>query len=162
VAKAAPTAACSGWARRIGVSALFLAIGFWTQAASSVDYDAIAAARQFFSKVDRGDLHRAYDQFSASAKEAVGYEAWLRAFNKPGGIGPRRFTSTTTYDQPEGKLIAVEFVGMYANGDKECGYIVVDAMGAVVRVDSTTIPAQALSQTDGELGGVLSDLPGCK
>ena len=109
---------------------MLLAIVFWAQAASSTDYDAIAAARQFFVKLDRGDFRGAWDQFSAAAKAAVAYDAWLGASVTSDPIVSRRFTKTVTYDLPEGKLIAVEFDGMSGSGDKECGYIVVDPAGS--------------------------------
>ncbi|QOF72065.1 hypothetical protein IG197_02945 [Aminobacter sp. SR38] len=128
---------------------------------SSTDYQAIAAARQFFAKFDRGDFAGAYLHFAKRSQAVIGYDSWLASSATTDPVQQRRFTRTVTYEQPEGRLVAVEFDGESAAGDKECGYVVVDRLGLVVHVDSTRIPAAVLNGVSREELLKLSSLPGC-
>ena len=140
---------------------LAIALTDASRAQHSTDYEAIAAARQYFAKVDRGDFAGAYLQFSKQTQAVIGYRDWLASSATTDPIQQRRFTKTVTYEQPEGRLVAVEFDGMSAAGDKECGYVVVDSIGLIVHVDSTRIPAAILNSASKEELLKLAALPGC-
>ena len=143
------------------VSCVVIALADGSRAQSSTDYEAIAAARQFFAKLDRGDFAGAYRHFSEQSQMVIGYDAWLASSATTDPVQQRRFTKTVTYEQPDGNLIVVEFDGVSAAGDKECGYVVVDRLGSIVRVDSTRIPASILNNASKEELLKLAPLPGC-
>lgn len=132
-----------------------------SRAQQATDHEAIAAARQYFAKFDRGDFAGAYLHFSAQTRAVVGYNAWLASSATTDPVQQRRFTKTVTYEQPEGRLVAAEFDGMSAAGDKECDNVIVDRIGLIVHVDSTRIPAVVPNSASKEEFLKLDLLPGC-
>lgn len=142
---------------RIFLSTIALAVSGGV-AASSPQEDAVAAATAFFEKIDRNALPEAYRQFSKPAQAVVSFEAWKTSLPKSGAVVSRQITKTTVYDTELGKLFAIEFDGRTDGGDRECGYVVVDAQGAIVRLDSTRIPKEAGAEAVSRL---TSNLPGC-
>jgi hypothetical protein len=121
--------------------------------------EAATAAAEFLLKLDAGDYSAAYEQLAPETKALASLDLWVTTLPKFGSVTNREFTGITAYNTERGTLHAIDFRSTTAVAERECGYIIVDVKGAIIRLESAKVPEGLPRSVATEL---LKGLPGCK